>query len=51
VPEKHLPQLRAARQTGSLKADISEPGAPSMHFDGTVRFIDNAVDASTGTSS
>ncbi len=49
VPEKHLPQLRAARQAGTLKVDITQPGDTSQHFEGTVRFIDNAVDAGTGT--
>ena len=49
VPEKHLPQLRAARQAGSLKVDVTQAGDTSQHFEGTVRFIDNAVDASTGT--
>lgn len=49
VPEKHLPQLRAARQAGTLKVDITQPGDTSQHFQGTVRFIDNAVDAGTGT--
>lgn len=49
VPEKHLPQLRAARQTGTLRVDITQPGDTTQHFQGTVRFIDNAVDAGTGT--
>lgn len=49
VPEKHLPQLRAARQEGEMKVDVSEPGNTSRRYEGSVRFIDNAVDASTGT--
>lgn len=49
VPEKHLPQLRAARQAGTLKVDVTQTGDASQHFEGTVRFIDNAVDTSTGT--
>jgi len=49
VPEKHLPQLRAGRKSGELKVDITEPGNAAKHFEGTVRFIDNTVDASTGT--
>ena len=49
VPERHLPQIRAVRRDGSLKVDITEPGDASRHFEGTVRFIDNTVDASTGT--
>ena len=49
VPERHLPQLRTARQAGTLKVDVTQAGDTSQHFEGTVRFIDNAVDASTGT--
>ena len=49
VPEKHLPQLRTARGEGGLKVDVTEPGNASRHIEGAVRFIDNAVDTSTGT--
>ncbi len=51
VPEKHLPRLRAAIKSGAgrMQVDISLPSDPSQHFDGKVRFIDNTVDASTGT--
>jgi multidrug efflux system membrane fusion protein len=49
VPEKYLPQLRAVRKEGRMKVDITEPGDASRHFEGSVRFIDNTVDASTGT--
>ncbi|MDR3300719.1 MAG: efflux RND transporter periplasmic adaptor subunit [Candidatus Accumulibacter sp.] len=49
VSEKYLPLLRAARRNGDLKADITEPGDASRHFEGNVRFIDNTVDTSTGT--
>ena len=49
VPEKHLPQLRAAKQASSLKVDVTQPGDNAQHFEGTVRFIDNTVDVSTGT--
>lgn len=49
VPERYLPQIRAVRQDSGLKVDITEPADASRHFEGTVRFIDNTVDASTGT--
>jgi multidrug efflux system membrane fusion protein len=49
VPERYLPQLRAVRKEGRLKVDVTEPGDASRHFEGGVRFIDNTVDASTGT--
>ena len=51
VPEKHLPRLRAAIKAGAgqMKVDITLPSDKSQHFEGTVRFIDNTVDAATGT--
>lgn len=59
VPEKHLPKLRAALARGPLHASISLPGNREQrsndprgnepHFDAQIGFIDNAVDATTGT--
>jgi len=50
LPEKHLPRLRDAMKSGDkMKVDVSLPGDKSQHFDGEVHFLDNAVDASTGT--
>lgn len=54
VPEKYLSRLRAAMasakgRTGSMQVDISLPGDKTQHLEGEVRFIDNAVDTSTGT--
>ena len=50
VPEKHLPQLRVALQAGRLKVNVTtQTGDTSQQFEGAVRFIDNSVDASTGT--
>ena len=54
VPEKYLSRVRAAMasatgKTGSMKVDISLPGDKTQHLEGEVRFIDNAVDTSTGT--
>ena len=50
IPEKHLPRLRAAMaSTAGMKVDVSMPGDKSQHYDGDVHFIDNAVDATTGT--
>ena len=49
VPEKYLPQLRAGMTEKKLpRATISLPGSP-LRMEGEVRFLDNAVDASTGT--
>ena len=49
VPEKHLPRLRTAMKLGNMKVDVSLPGDKSQHYDGEVRFLDNAVDPATGT--
>lgn len=49
IPEKHLPQLRSARAKGKVKVDINETGNTAQHYAGQVRFVDNAVDTTTGT--
>lgn len=51
VPEKHLPRLRAGMRGGkaTLKAAISLPGDPAPPLTGEVGFLDNTVDAMTGT--
>jgi membrane fusion protein, multidrug efflux system len=51
VPERHLPNLRAGMATSktALKAAVSLPGDKSTPLIGEVRFVDNAVDAATGT--
>lgn len=49
VPEKHIPRLHASLLRGQLKALITIPGNQEKRFEGTVKFIDNTVDASTGT--
>lgn len=50
VPEKHLPRLRGAIRSGQgMKADITQPGDEAKHYSGAVHFLDNAVDAASGT--
>lgn len=49
VPEKHLSRLRAAMAGNALKVVVQIPGEPSPGFEGEARFIDNAVDPTTGT--
>lgn len=49
VPEKHLPRLREAMQSTALKIEAHLPNNATRRFAGEVRFIDNAVDATTGT--
>lgn len=49
VPEKNLPRLRAAMGKGVVKVSVTVPGAAGETFEGEARFLDNAVDATTGT--
>jgi multidrug efflux system membrane fusion protein len=51
VPEKYLPRLRAGLTAGQhgLRATIGLPGDKTFSANGTVAFLDNAVDAATGT--
>lgn len=52
LPEKYLPRLRAAQAKAGkagLDVTVSLPGASTGSFAGKVRFVDNTVDATTGT--
>lgn len=49
VPERHLPALRQAMQGGAMPVKVSLPGGKGPHWEAKARFIDNAVDAQTGT--
>ena len=49
LPEKHLSKLRAALGQGALAVDIRLPGEAGPPSRGEARFIDNAVDNTTGT--
>jgi len=51
VPEQYLPQIRAALRAGPSAVDIStnDAAGSARHVAGTLAFIDNAVDATTGT--
>lgn len=49
VPEKHLPRLRSAMRTGELRATVRVPGDQEQPLQAAVGFLDNSVDASTGT--
>ena len=49
VPERHLGDLRAALASGRLPVVVTIPGAPSDPITGRLTFIDNQVDAATGT--
>lgn len=49
MPERHLPNIRAAMSKGVLKASVNIPHDRTQVFEGTIRFIDNAVDPLTST--
>ncbi len=51
VPEQFLVQINRGMSEGKLpvRASISDPSAPNEPVAGTVSFIDNTVDTSTGT--
>jgi len=49
VPERHLQGLRNAISQGPLNVRLTLPGSKNAGFEAKARFIDNAVDATTGT--
>lgn len=49
LPEKHLGNVRQAMNKGALKVNVGLPGRKDEWIPGSARFIDNAVDAATGT--
>ena len=49
IPEKHLARLRTAVKGGEMKVQVSLPSDKSQTVAGKVIFLDNAVDAATGT--
>jgi membrane fusion protein, multidrug efflux system len=48
VPEKYLPRLRSGWRGKGAPVTVSVPG-DTTPMSGTIRFLDNAVDATTGT--
>lgn len=49
LPEKSLPRLRAALRQGPLAVSVKLPGDAGPPLRAEARFIDNAVDSTTGT--
>ena len=49
VPERDLQRLRDAVSKGPMNVQIAVPGNSNANFTGKAKFIDNAVDATTGT--
>lgn len=49
VPEQFLPSIRAHRAKGQLQVEASPPNSDKVAATGTLSFIDNNVDSTTGT--
>jgi membrane fusion protein, multidrug efflux system len=50
IPERHLPDIRAAlADSERLPAVVTVPSQPDKPISGTLTFVDNQVDAATGT--
>jgi membrane fusion protein, multidrug efflux system len=50
IPERHLPDIRAAlADSERLPAVVTMPSQPDKPITGTLTFVDNQVDAATGT--
>jgi multidrug efflux system membrane fusion protein len=48
VPERYLPQIKAQTSSSKLRVQAFAPGEPAPE-EGTLTFVDNAVDQTTGT--
>lgn len=48
VPERHLAALRIGMKGGGMPVQVSLPGVKSARYEAKARFIDNAVDSTTG---
>jgi membrane fusion protein, multidrug efflux system len=51
IPERHLTALRAAQSAGRLPVIVTLPDQPEKLITGALTFVDNQVDAATGTIS
>lgn len=49
LPQRELPRVRQAMAAGPLTVSATVPGDDGPPLEGTLTFVDNAVDASTGT--
>jgi multidrug efflux system membrane fusion protein len=49
VPEQYLPQIQQCMTVGPLSVEVVIPGAAGAPVKGTLIFVDNAVDHTTGT--
>lgn len=49
VPQQALPQIQHYQASGSIRVEAGAPDAEGPRSEGTLTFIDNAVDPTTGT--
>ena len=49
IPEQQLAEVKRFRDTGQLRVEVVIPNDPGMPERGTLSFVDNTVDATTGT--
>ena len=49
MPEKHLPNIRAALARGMIPVRVNVSGDNTQSFEGEARFLDSTVDTTTGT--
>ena len=49
VPQQYLGELKRYREAGRVEVTATPPGNDPPHEDGELTFIDNVVDATTGT--
>jgi membrane fusion protein, multidrug efflux system len=47
--ESELTEIERARASGTVEAEVSTPGEPSIARKGQLSFLDNVIDRSTGT--
>ncbi len=49
APEQHLTAIKQYRAAGTLRVEAVVPEAPGAHAQGSLTFVNNAVDTTTGT--
>lgn len=49
IPERHVEALRTARQAGAVAVNVTRPDEPTPFATGKLIFVNNAIDAATGT--
>ena len=49
VPEQYLPEIKKEMRQAPLKVSVSIPNQENPSHEGTLTFVDNAVDTTTGT--